>query len=561
MGGTANTPDPFGTNGFKFKFQQSNALGDDTSGKGNDFTSSGLTTNNQTTDSPTQNHCTWDRNDSANLAAFSEGNLKVTGGSASTSGSCRGTLAPKSGKFYFEVKFLGGAFSGHNSLGIRNKNVVINSTTSGVGATPKSYHWRDDGYVIDGDISTGSMTSGFSTYTTNDYIGVAMDLDNGKLFMSKNGTYEKSGNPVTGANPMFTIPTGQPYAPWWLGYGYTNNNELNCGQRAFNTDPPTGYLALHQGNLPETSKGVTGFTWIKDRDNALNHNSYDSSNGVFNRLVPNATSTILNTQGGVSKFLKGGIVVGDTSNVNNDGGSMVSWNWVANSGTTATNNDGSLTSTVQVNQTAGFSIVQGKYFDGTLGHGLSQTPEWILYKETSPNTNNWFVWHKDLTSTNYYLYLNSSQAQANYGSTLWAPTSTTFATNLATLSNRDAVAYLWHGVDGFSKFGKYTGNGSTDGPFVYTGFKPAWIMVKRINTTGSWAITDIARDPFNPTDKGLVPDSSGAEGTGYTLDHLSNGFKLRLSGTAYNASGSTYIYMAFAEHPFVGDGTNPVTAR
>jgi hypothetical protein len=165
------------------------------------------------------------------------------------------------------------------------------------------------------------------------------------------------------------------------------------------------------------------------------------------------------------------------------------------------------------------------------------------------------------------LYLNSSQAQTNYGSTLWAPTSTTFATNLATLSNRDAVAYLWHGVDGFSKFGSFSGNGDTSGvgPFIYLGFKPSWLLIKNISSATGWILWDNKRNLFNPVNNYLIPSANSAEASddSQKVDFLSNGFKVKntASSSSINASGSIYIYMAFAEHPFVGDGTNPVTAR
>jgi hypothetical protein len=473
----------YGTNGFRCKFQDSSALGDDTSGNGNDLSATNLASTDQTTDSPTQNHCTWDPNDHANLAAFSEGNLKVTGGSASTSGSCRGTLAPKSGKYYFEIKFLGGAFAGHNSLGIRNKNVAINSTTSGSGVTTESYHWRDDGYAINGTL--GQMNSGFSSYTTNDYIGVAMDLDTGKVWMSKNGTYEKSGNPVTGENPMFTVPTGQPYAPWWLGYGYTNNNELNCGQRAFNTDPPTGFLALQQDNLPSAVRGISGLVWTKNRDATDSHQLYDSSRGkqlVFASDTTAASTTVID---GLQKFLAGGQQIEDDVSINTSGESYVSWNWTANGGTTASNPDGSITSTVQANTTAGFSIVEytgnGGNAAATIGHGLSSAPEWMMVK-FKDSVAAWSVYHKSVGATKR-LQLNSTTTpltDANIFNNT-EPTSTVFSVgsslNQTTVYN--FIVYCWHGVDGFSKFGSYTGNGSTDGPFVYTGFIASLVNGKK----------------------------------------------------------------------------------
>jgi hypothetical protein len=570
----------YGTNGFRMKFQDSSALGDDTSGNGNDFSATNLASTDQTTDSPTSNHCTWDPNDHANLASFSEGNLKVTGGSASTSGSCRGTLAPKSGKYYFEVKFLGGAFAGHNSLGIRNKNVAINSTTSGSGVTTESYHWRDDGYAINGTL--GQMNSGFSSYTTNDYIGVAMDLDTGKVWMSKNGTYEKSGNPVTGENPMFTIPTGQPYAPWWLGYGYTNNNELNCGQRAFNTDPPTGFVALQQDNLPTTDRGVSGLVWMKNRDTTDASQWYDSSRGKHIYFVTNSTAAESTATDGLQKFLAGGQQIEDSDAINTSGESFVSWNWVGNGATEVTNNDGSNTTTVQANTAAGFSIVKftppASGTSGiTYGHGLTQTPEWFLWKRRNSSMRFLCYHHRSYANSNggYALEFSSSNANSafntEFGSTsifTAAPTATTFAlrNNSATAGGAEHMAYCWHGVEGFSKFGQYNANNSADGPFVYLGFKPKFLIIKSSSAI-SWYIIDATRSPINPVTAGFTVDNSQAEFTNqFTIDFLSNGFKIRNDSSVYggstnNSSYSPYYYMAFAEHPFVGDGTSPVTAR
>ena len=195
----------------------------------------------------------------------------------------------------------------------------------------------------------------------------------------------------------------------------------------------------------------------------------------------------------------------------------------------------------------------------TVGHGLSGTPKVVIQKRLS-SASGWYFYTTAIDGSYDYAQLQStgSFAAQSAGS---APTSTTF-TSHGWSSSDNLVAYVFHEVEGYSKFGSYEGNGSTDGTFVYTGFKPAWVMVKQSSSSGNhWSITDSKRDPFNPTDKGLKPSSSGAEGTGYTFDFLSNGFKLRLTGTALNGSGSTYFYMAFAEHPFVGDGTSPVTAR
>ena len=554
----------YGTNGFRLKFQDSSALGDDTSGNTNDFgTVNGLVAGDQTTDSPTQNHATLE--DGGNGGTLSEGNLKLATTTSQYNIKCA-TLRPKSGKYYAEFKQINSG--GRPNVGVAlSDNMPYSGTNVFTPVTPVSSNIPGYGYYgyngiiytsLDGGPTFTTVNSTGTTYAQNDIIGIALDLDTPQVSFYKNNSLVITLSLPSGSN-------GYSYFVGDTAAGYSATWECNFGQKSFAYTPPTGFVALQQDNLPETAKGITGFTWIKDRDNALNHNSYDSSNGVFNRLVPNNNSTILNTQSGVSKFLKGGIAVGDLSNINNSGASMVSWNWVANGGVTSTNNDGSISSTVQVNSDAGFSIVQGKYFQGTMGHGLSQTPEWIIYKETSPNANSWYVWHKGLTSTTYYLLFDSTQAQTNYGATLWAPTSTTFSTNLSLSGDRDAIAYCWHGVDGFSKFGRYEGNANSNGPFVYLGFRPAFLMIKNADRSVDWIIIDSKRDPFNDgVSKLLKPSSSAAESEANNqgIDLLSNGFKIRQSSSnAFNASSETHIYMAFAEHPFVGDGTSPVTAR
>jgi hypothetical protein len=346
----------------------------------------------------------------------------------------------------------------------------------------------------------------------------------------------------------------------------------NTGQRTFSYTPPTGFSAWQQDNLPETAKGISGLVWTKNRDATDNHQLYDSSRGKQLVLASNAASAEATVTDGLQRFLAGGQQIEDSDAINTSGESFVTWNWVANGGTTATNNDGSQTSTTQANTTSGFSIVTyagTSSGTATIGHGLSSTPEWIVIKNLT-DSRSWFVYHKDLSGANYYVRLDNIAGEATgdvFNNT--APTSSVFSIQDAGSLNtngsgKNYLALCWHGVEGFSKFGKYTGNGNADGPFIYTGFKPAWIMWKRTNSTNQWVIHDSTRNPFNPTNQILYANLTQADGTGDAIvtDLLSNGFKLR-SGTNGNAntSGSTYIYMAFAEHPFVGDGTSPVTAR
>jgi hypothetical protein len=185
---------------------------------------------------------------------------------------------------------------------------------------------------------------------------------------------------------------------------------------------------------------------------------------------------------------------------------------------------------------------------GTVGHGLSQAPELYIRKSRS-NAENWFVYTTVIDGSLDYLYLNLSNVKANSGASL--PNASTFEVGAGEANGETLVTYCFHSVEGFSKIGTYTGNGSADGPFVYTGFRPAFVIQKRTDTSAGWVTQDTARNTYNVSDKVLFPSSSVAESTGtYLIDAVSNGFKLRDSATATNASGGTYIYMAFAENPF-----------
>ena len=535
----------YGTNGFRLQFGSSSALGDDTSGNENDFSVTNLVAGDQTTDSPTQNHATWNPHPNTG-GTLSEGNLKLVTASSGYSVKLA-TLKPKSGKYYAE--FTIGAENGGLLIGVQELATAPSSSSTTFPQGDGSFAWRgSNGYVFNG----GSSSVAGSTYTTGDVVALALDLDNQVLKFYKNNSLDNTIG-LTGKDVGIAVGD--------FGNAQYGTVTANFGQKSFTYTPPTGFVALQQDNLPETAKGITGFTWIKDRDNSMNHNSYDSSNGEFNRLVPNATSAILNTQGGVSKFLKGGIAVGDTANVNNSGASMVAWNWVANGGTTASNSNGSIPSTVQANTTAGFSIVQwtGDGGQSTVGHGLSNTPTIVIQKNLD-STSDWWFYTTAIDGSYDYLKLNSSVAKSDFSAT--APTSTVFTSH--GWGTTSMIGYCFHEISGYSKFSSYTGNGNADGPFVYTGFRPAWIMIKNAGATASWFMLDAARNTFNPVENWLVADDPQAEvvtSGDRKIDFLSNGFKIRATTTDFNGSSANMLYMAFAEHPFVGDGTSPVTAR
>ena len=578
MGGTANTPEPFGSNGFKLKFQQSNSLGDDTSGNdpGNDFTASDLTTDDQTTDSPTQNYPTFDplRQNSYTLA---EGNLDLST-STNNRHALSNQLVPKSGKWYWEVQ-LKTKPTGSSAVGLA---IPTWNLTDSVGTAEGLRVIFNAGSSADGKVystySTSQYTSSqLTTFSNDDYMGFAYDADTGNMWISKSteggsATYLGSGNPVTGANPVLNAPNTIDWRFVTLGYnnGSSQRHIWNFGAKTFNNSAPTGFSDLNQDNLPATSKGVSGLVWMKNRDAADNHQLYDSSRGKQKDLHSNTTDAESTTVNGLLKFLKSGQQIEQNGSINTSGESYVSWNWVANSGTTeniSVGGDITIASVVQKNTTAGFSIVQ---YTGNgsstqkIGHGLAQAPEVIITKRLD-GTQSWHGYHSSQGATKYFLL--DSNASFATSSAPWqnlSPNATWFSVGNgnANKNTQTYVAYCWHSVEGFSKFGKYTGNNTStgDGTFVYTGFRPAWLMVKNTGS-GNWVIMDSTRSPINPVATFFNADGTSEVNTSARqTDFLSNGFKFRGNNAATNAS-ATYVYLCFAEHPFVGDGTNPVTAR
>ena len=326
----------------------------------------------------------------------------------------------------------------------------------------------------------------------------------------------------------------------------------------------------HDGN----SDMQPDWTWHKVRSHAASHMLYDSTRGVGKRLHSDQTSAEAteSAQGTITAFTSNGFTVNaGTSNdfyVNDSGKTYVAWNWKANGGTTSSNSDGGITTTVQANTTAGFSIItyEGTFSSTSIGHGLNSAPEWLIFKNRE-STDPWALWHVGLNfPTDDLIYFNANAANQHDPSFLnTAPSSSVItlgAYENTNQDNNDLVCYAFHSIKGYSKFGSYTGNGNADGAFVYTGFKPAWLMWKRTDSGTDWRIFDNKRDDDNVVKGRLFPNTSDAENTSQdTLDFLSNGFKLRSTNSGGNASGGTYIYMAFAEHPFVSSKGVPVTAR
>ena len=334
-----------------------------------------------------------------------------------------------------------------------------------------------------------------------------------------------------------------------------------------------------------SSNAITGvgyqpdLVWIKGRSNAPDHFVFDAIRGVTNSLRPNVTSTTYTEAQLLTAFDSDGFTVGTNSNVNGSSQTFVSWNWKFN-GSGSSNTDGSVTSTVSVNTTAGFSIVKWTADLSnvvTVGHGLGTTPKVIIQKAID-QTSGWVTggfgldWsgYVSLDATNAFNNNNNDSTGTGrfFSAGGTEPSSTVFSTNSSALtgSATDVIAYCFAEKKGFSKFGTYTGNGNDDGPFIYTGFRPAFVMIKSYSGgTGQWLMFDNKRNDFNVVNKFLKADDSAAEGTSATankVDFCSNGIKIRENNGDLNLSSSVqYLYMAFAEHPLVSSNDIPATAR
>jgi hypothetical protein len=321
------------------------------------------------------------------------------------------------------------------------------------------------------------------------------------------------------------------------------------------------------------ANGVAGqsfqpdFVWVKGRSGATDHALYDSVRGVQNQLESNNTDAETAEATGLTAFGSNGFTVGALAQINTSAATYVGWQWKAG-GAAVSNTDGTITSSVSANTTSGFSVVTytGTGSNATVGHGLGAAPQMVIVKTRSLSGENWNCWHTSLGGNTYRILLNTTAAVDTGSPTIWSsgginPTSTTFTvgTNSGTNgSGATYVAYCWAEIAGYSAFGSYTGNGSTDGTFLYLGFRPRFVLIK---STGAqdWVMLDSSRAPTNVAGNYLRPNSSGAENGGSTPttstneDFLSNGIKFRndASSSGYtNGSGVTYIYMAFAENPF-----------
>jgi len=347
-------------------------------------------------------------------------------------------------------------------------------------------------------------------------------------------------------------------------------------------DDPTIYFntKLYTGNAAGRTISGIGFqpdwTWSKNRGNDDNHYVFDSVRGATKHIIPD-NNTAEGTISGITSWNSDGYVLGDSATINADGVTAVSWNWKA--GTSFSNDAsstsvGSIDSAGSVNTDAGFSIITytGTGTAGTIAHGLGKLPKMIIAKQRNA-TENWIVYFLDTSIANNnvqnYLELDTNIASTGDSGARWGAygnySTTTFGVGTDDQTNKSGstyVAYVFSDIQAYSKIGKYAGNGNADGPFVYTGFKPAFVMVKNRSAAEHWIIFDNKRPGRNLTDALLKPSLHNVESTsGVKFDLLSNGFKARVSDAEGNSSGHTFIYMAFAESPFVTSTGVPATAR
>ena len=349
-------------------------------------------------------------------------------------------------------------------------------------------------------------------------------------------------------------------------------------------DDPSAHfqIALYSGN-GTTGQAITNdgnsdlqpdWIWFKRRDDTGHQRSFDSTRGVTKRFQLNEDNAEATNTGKLTSFDSDGFTLGTDSadiDINQSSSTMVAWQWKANGGTRTTNTESGNNpgGGYQANTTAGFSIVDytGTGATGTMAHGLGAVPEMIFFKVVTGSAGNGNVYHKTITADKYLLV--STTAAATDSATRFndtEPTSTVFTVNTSADVNGDGntyIAYAFRSIQGYSKFGSYTGNGNADGPFVYTGFKPAWIMQKNTADSTNWNIHDNKRSTFNTVDDILMANANDAEGAvgGKSIDFLSNGFKLRGNDNETNDNADVHIYMAFAEHPFISSKGVPCTAR
>jgi len=572
-------------------------------------------TNDSFVDTPTQygtdtgvggevrgNYCTLNYLDVAGTPTLSEGNLKIVNTNAD--GVVRGTfgMPGNSGKWYFEITqqtAVGTAGQSPIVYGMATLQSKVSHSAADI--LKAAYYYTDylSRYLLVYVNGAQTLIPVATAIAINEVLQFAYDSDTGKVWIGKSNVWSDSsggttGNPATGANPTYTFASvAEPMTPTFDHAGVNFTATLNCGQRPFVTTAPTGFKALCTTNLPTPTIGATAATqankffnpvtytgtgasrqvsvgfqpdwvWVKTRSQVSRNTIFDAVREVTKVLWSDSTDaegtanagtglTSLNSNG----FTLGTEIAGTSGSTNVSAVTYVAWNWKASNATAVTNTSGSITSQVSANPTAGFSIVtytaSGVTAARTVGHGLDVAPSFMMIRSRS-DSDNWYAYHTSIGNTKAVFPNLTNATFTNVG--YWAntsPTSSVFTVGTIPTTYNTYIAYCFAEIAGYSKFGSYTGNGSADGPFVHTGFKPAFVMIKRTDSTGNWWIYDTARTPkqTNAADEVLYANITDAEtASSSDIDLLSNGFKLRVATYQPNTSSGTFIYMAFASQSF-----------
>ena len=544
----------------------------------------------QVSDTCKNNFATWNPLLGPQGCALAGGNLTVTSDGANQHKGTRSTMGMSSGKWYWEyrvgtvaVNSYVGVSENMTPNGLSGSHYVLsgqggNNYVSPNGAFSVTDSSMTTGMIIGCAFDRDASTNQLKVYKNGSLAvtGTSSDLGDGVIYLahnSFNAAVSDGWEANFGQNPTFsgTVSAGT----------YTDSN----GKGLFKYQPPAGYLALCEDNLPAPAiadpgehfktvlytgtgspRAVTGvgfkpdFIWCKSRTNTEGHIIFDSIRGPEKRLLAMGTQAEATSTGGVMSFNDDGYSTAQYTGTNQSGQDYVAWCWKAG-GAAVTNTDGALTSQVSVNQDAGFSIATYTT-PGTatnFGHGLGKKPAFALFKARN-DTGNWAVYHQSLGTNTIRLSTDGAQDTSVDAFNNTAPTDTLMYLGTWAGTNNpniNWVSYLWAEIEGYSKFGSYEGSGNADGPFVYCGFKPAWVMAKNIDDTGGrdWGIQDSSRQSRNPCDKQLKAnqsevENSGLAGSTFQIDMLSNGFKVRNNTGIWNNSGQTIIFMAFAESPF-----------
>jgi hypothetical protein len=579
----------YGTNGFYLPFTDNStasALGTDFSGNSNTWTTNNISvtagvTYDSMTDVPTltsataANYCVVNPV-FAGANSIINANLTVAYAAASTAYRQLCTFSVGSGKYYYEANLSSFAVGDAG-----NNQMVIGFCSSAVNNTRIQYGWNSDGtimrhqlryFVANTSITTVNIDT--TAFISTDILALAFDIDAGTITAYKNNVQVAQITSITNTGdwtPMVQRDGSSNAATW----------NFNFGQRPFAYTPPTGFVALNAFNLPAativkgntvmdatlyTGNGSTqtitnaagfrpDFVWVKGRSTSARNRLFNVLSGVQKELYSDLTNAEATDVNSIQSFNSNGFTLG-SNDANTNTTTYVGWQWQAGQGSSSSNTDGSITSTVSVNASAGFSVVTytGTGSAATIGHGLGVAPKMVIVKNRSAGSTNWAV-YTSMTGVNNVLFLNNTDASTAVTGKWSGTNSSVFGVNAANDINGSGntyVAYCWSEIDGFSKFGSYTGNGSADGPMIYTGFRPKFFLYKRTDRSGDyWNLLDTSRNTYNVATNVLCPNVNDSEyATGTNIDFVSNGIKIRATDNSTNGSGGTFIYMAFAENPF-----------